>query len=366
MYSEKSSQVTLYPPKIKNTLIKTSQEKKKLNLGKIYHGPLYTAYNRKTLGSIPSSTENILYQKNNGEILRFSFNINEKEINEKETENPNKPNIKNNIILSPRFNYSNIEKEKYFPGPGQYNTNNISSFKNNDIGNYRYNGIFNFGRDEIPINLSDNNYKVGPGKYDQNLLKNHKNIYISPFNRFKKSKHEFYKKILGPGAYDVNLNFGEKYKNGISSFFQTEVNNKKNKKIIIEDNNENNNSENSPGPGSYNLTKNFIKKNYSKDNLKKYKYISDIKNEIKKKIKNDDNDDFLIVDNNDKIIIEECEHKLKDKIQKLKGFTMEKNIPRFAFPGRNKNYFPGPCYYNPKLHSGNYEFNSNEDNKWIY
>ena len=45
---------------------------------------------------------------------------------------------------------------------------------------------------------------------------------------------------------------------------------------------------------------------------------------------------------------------------------MEKNIPRFAFPGRNKNYFPGPCYYNPKLHSGNYEFNSNEDNKWIY
>ena len=40
MYSEKSSQVTLYPPKIKNTLIKTSQEKKKTKFRKNISWPI--------------------------------------------------------------------------------------------------------------------------------------------------------------------------------------------------------------------------------------------------------------------------------------------------------------------------------------
>ena len=44
---------------------------------------------------------------------------------------------------------------------------------------------------------------------------------------------------------------------------------------------------------------------------------------------------------------------------------MEKNIPRFVFPGNNKEHVPGPCYYNPKLQLNRYEFNTNDDNKWM-
>ena len=361
MFVEQGSQVTIYPPKIKPKS-SISQDFAQTNnvtkLGKIYRGPIYTAYNRKTIGSIPSSIENVLFQTNKGEILRYSYNINENDskINDNEILN-NKINIRKNNDISPRFNYSNIEKEKYYPGPGQYNTNNISSFINNNEVNYRYNGLFNYGRNEIPINVNDNNANVGPGKYNNNLLKSERNIYISPFNRFKKSKHEFYQKILGPGTYDINLNISDKYKNeNKSKIFQTEINNTKNRKIIKE-------KEISPGPGSYEISKSFLKKNNNRNNIKIYKYISDIKSSIKDNIKYDENEIDEIEYNKLKKELNEIDANMR--IKKLKGFTMEKNIPRFVFPGNNKEHVPGPCYYSPKLQLNRYEFNTNDDNKWM-
>ena len=44
--------------------------------GKLYRGPVISAYNRQSLGTIPSAVENILFQKKNGEVLKFSFSLN--------------------------------------------------------------------------------------------------------------------------------------------------------------------------------------------------------------------------------------------------------------------------------------------------
>ena len=355
MFSEQGCQVTIYPQKLQNSCSYIPQyKKKKKTRGKILNIPIINAYNRKNLGSIPSTIENILHKRNNGDIIRFSFNINEtseKEYKKKYNKNENqlfthKLNLRQ-LLLSPRFNYSDIEKEKYLPGPGQYY--NSKSTLNKD--SFRYNGIFNYGREEIPLNFSDDNNNIGPGKYEIKNIKSNRNIYISPFNRFKKTKWEFYKKILGPGAYDVNLDIGNKYKNNIkSSFFKNNFISR----------NQNKKSENVPGPGTYDLRKPLLIKNKSLDKMKS---IRDIKNDIIKKInlKNKDNKLLDNIENSDNII----EDNKKENIKKLKGFTMKKNIPRFVFPGQNTNHSPGPCYYNPILNPKHNEFNINQDNKWM-
>ena len=74
MKTNKTTQVTIYSP---NHSITTQTVGKKLRYGKLHTGPIITAFNRKTLGSIPTSIENVLFQNKNGNILKFSFNINE-------------------------------------------------------------------------------------------------------------------------------------------------------------------------------------------------------------------------------------------------------------------------------------------------
>ena len=191
MKTNKTTQVTIYSPK---HAITSNTIRKKLRYGKLYTGPISNAFNRKSLGSIPSSIENILFQNKNGDILKFSFNVNESNSKNENYKINNLSNQKlhNKKDLSSRFNYTQIEDQKYYPGPGQYQSDYLTTENNlNDNNNFRYNNIFSYGRENIPIKTkgNDDNIIIGPGRYNLDYYnKTEKNIYISQDERFKKFK----------------------------------------------------------------------------------------------------------------------------------------------------------------------------------
>ena len=77
--SNNLSNISIFSPDISvyslSTLNNVSKSYNKKS--KIYRGPTISAYNRQSLGTIPSNIENILYMKKDGDIVRYSFNIND-------------------------------------------------------------------------------------------------------------------------------------------------------------------------------------------------------------------------------------------------------------------------------------------------
>jgi hypothetical protein len=379
-----SPDVSVYSLSTLNNISKSYNKK-----SKIYRGPIISAYNRQSLGTIPSNIENILYMKKDGDIVRYSFNINDS-FNKNNNNNLNhnndskiseNSNFKSKSINSPKSNNKKVnnfpdrffdeklDNSKYSPGPGDYSNSSINSSFN--VNNFRYNNLFSYGREDIPIQ-KPNNYDNGPAKYSSNYYdlsnpNNQSNIYISPYERFKKEKKAEYIYNIGPGSYDyLNDQISIiKNKNNKSPAFC--VNSEKRpdleEKVL---NVKKNNQFQVPGPGTYNLRYPVLKKNFNclDDKINK-KEINEIKNVLS--ARNENNINEIIEEENLKNIknIENKDKPITNKFNKVKGAVIEKQIPRFSKVGEFKSFNPGPCYYNPKMKGGIQMFNINMNKKWI-
>ena len=388
--SNNLSNISIFSPDISvyslSTLNNVSKSYNKKS--KIYRGPTISAYNRQSLGTIPSNIENILYMKKDGDIVRYSFNINDtlnKNNNnnnynnndskisdnssfKSKTLNTPKLNNKKNNNFPDRFFDEKLDNSKYMPGPADYSNSSINSSFN--VNNLRYNNLFSFGREDIPIQ-KPNNYDNGPAKYLSNYYdisnqNNKSNIYISPYERFKKEKKAEYLYNIGPGSYDyLNDQISLiKNKNNKSPAFCVGINDEK--KPNLEEkvlNVKKDNKFQIPGPGTYNLRYPVLKKNFNclDDKISKSE-INEIKNSLSSR--NDNNINEIVEEEKFKNI-ENKDKPINNKFNKVKGAVIEKQIPRFSNVGEFKSFNPGPCYYNPKMKGGIQMFNINMNKKWI-
>lgn len=382
-----------------NDISKISYSKQKPNpyipkSGRIYRGPTINAYAKNSISTIPSSIETVLFKKPNfidnnpnknlftsqGDTLKVSISqnsiSNRNNLSQSSSASSiHKKKTKKEIPL--RFDYSNIEYGKYYPGPADYSPlvmNNIS-----ERNNFRYNSLFECGRENVAaLYYTDNNVLIGPGSYDVKLSQG-ANVYLSPYERFKKKKISETDRKIGPGSYNANFDIGKKDINKTSFFFKKEnsITSTNPESMFI--NTEQSQSINNIGPGTYDIESYFNRRKQKENSIEKsnkVKNFNDIKKEIKRSLekqrkplsisteptkKTDDKQykNFMNMYND---AMTDNDPKGVNKF----NHVMNSKVPRFGFnPIGKKNHLPGPCYYQPSLLKKNRNFNANINHKWI-
>ena len=269
-----------------------------------------------------------------GNTVKFSFyprNSKNNEENISETNILSRNNIKyfggegrfNNII------YRDLLNNKYYPGPGQY------EIIEEKIPNYRYKSLFNSNKNYSLIN-KDLNF-IGPGSYDCNIPKSEKYIIFGKEKKFPNyntlfpiNKDDIF---IGPGLFDIPSGFNIHNKNKLSPVFVKKTKKKLDleKKYIINDIKEEYKKEE-------NETNNIIIQK-KEDNWIKNELNKRIK-ERNKKLKNLKSNKTYDELNNFRYKIYEYSNQ-KENVNK--GFALN-NEPKFK--NYNINHVPGPCYYN--------------------
>ena len=384
-----------------NDISKISYSKQKPNpyipkSGRIYRGPTVNAYAKNSISTIPSSIETVLFKKPNfidnnpnnnlftsqGETLKVSISqnsiSNRNNLSQSSSASSiHKKKTKKEIPL--RFDYSNIEYGKYYPGPADYSPPVVNNI--NERNNFRYNSLFEFGRENVAaLYYTDNNKLIGPGSYDVKLSQG-ANVYLSPYERFKKKKISETDRKIGPGSYNANFDIGKKDINKTSFFFKKENSfPSTNPESMFINTEQSQGMNNNIGPGTYDIESYFNRRKQKENSIvevNKVKNFNDIKKEIKRSLekqkkplsisteptkeKNDDKQykNFMNMYNdgmtdNDPRSVNKFNH------------VMNSKVPRFGFnPIGKKNHLPGPCYYQPSLLKKNRNFNANINHKWI-
>lgn len=334
---------------------------KKYNYGKIYKGTNYPAYQKQSLGSIPSKYDSFLFQKKDspqkfkndkkiifqngknysyelyGNTVKFSFFPRNNKIIEYNLYDNNLKSNNNKKYFGGegRFNniiYRDLLNNKYYPGPGQYET-----FEEK-VPNYKFKSLFNSNKNYSLINKEKNN--IGPGTYNYDIPKSEKNIIFGKEKKFPNyntlfpiNKDDIY---IGPGLFDIPSGFDIHNKNKLSPVFiqNSEKKIDLEKKYILNDIND---------------TKDEYKKQENEENINIiHKKDEDwIKNELNKRIKernkkfkNHKSNKTYDELNNFRVKLYEYSNQ-KENVNK--GFALN-NEPKFK--SYNINHVPGPCYYN--------------------
>ena len=332
---------------------------KKQKYGKIFKGTNYPAYQKQSLGSIPSKYDSFLFQKHDspqkfqndkkisfqngknisyeiyGNTVKFSFYPRYKKIIE---DNLNETNLyRNNKKYfggEGRFNniiYRDLINNKYYPGPGQY------EIIEEKIPNYRYKSLFNTNKNYSLINKDLN--IIGPGSYDCNIPKSEKYIIFGKEKKFPNyntlfpiNKDDIF---IGPGLFDIPSGLIIHNKNKLSPVFIQNTKKKIDleKKYIVNEIIEKDKKE----QNEENENKIIIQKkeeDWIKNELNKR--INERNRQLKLHKSNKTYDEL----NNFRLKIYEYSNQ-KENVNK--GFALN-NEPKFK--NYNINHVPGPCYYN--------------------
>jgi hypothetical protein len=359
--------------------------------GKIIRGPISNAFNRQSLGSIPSKSEKILFKDNETEVkkgfssqcdrftqyrlresVKYSFpgpgeyqSYNLSKFVHSNPSNSTKGYSTGFTSKNERFDDLREYQEKYMPGPGEYNSKislNQDSFKKSNL---RFKSLYNTNK---MISLKVYKDNPGPGDYDPikpglflSSLDSSPNFFFkSKEGRFDKSK-ENTRNSPGPGKYFFDLNSDtSKKKDSTSYFFKNKIpkNNDPVEKILNLDKNK---KFETPGPGEYNLRMELIKdnKNHSSTSGSIY-FIND-----KKTISEYDKEKKIEVRSRDYSIQIQPQNNIYSFENSKKGIrsVFLSKSPRNAYT--KSNHVPGPSYYNPALLPERKSFNMNEDKFWI-
>lgn len=364
------------------------------NKGKLYRGSNWNAFNRENLGSIPSSTENILFQEkgsdvkkgfmsqserfndqNRNESVKFSYpgpgNYQAKStlssFNNSFSTNPSHSSRgygSGFVSTSERFDGAKEYYDKYYPGPGQYKNQRTSVSEVYNKSNIRYKSLYNTNKIKS-LKVSKDN--PGPGFYDpiiplllkkdQIFRPNH--FFVSNENRFKEGSVE--KALIpGPGRYFRNSDQTSLIKDGnkTSFFFKKEQETKidpvekhlnipKVQKFHI------------PGPGEYNLRRDLIDPATLLQS--RTPFIDERENESERK-KEKELEHTNLISNIKKENFIPFKSPFENSKKGIKS-VFESQSPKGTYV--KPNHVPGPSYYNPQIIPDKINFNCNEEKKWI-
>lgn len=357
--------------------------------GRIYKGANWTAYNRENLGSIPllsNKSENVLINNNpnrlgfNTQSDRFcklndsirlnypgpgsySIPVTTSSSTINMSTSSKKGEYDKFLEENKRFDDPKLYYEKFYPGPGKYDSKTISELA---VKNDRYKALFNH---TYAMSLKMPQDKPGPGCYDFNLDKiKYNKDYLGFESNFKSTSVRFKNKskiknlssqiqVPGPGQYFINTVDKIETDNKKSNFFFSEHTPKEenllSKYLMKRAEDSKSKTYNVPGPGSYELSK-PIGKEYKEQMF----YDNNSNNLMNKKTeKLNETDDILL-------------NKIKPKINEYYSTYKKPVKDSYCFLSKrheeiSKLHVPGPAYYSPNIQASKSNFNRNDQKLWI-
>jgi len=395
---------------------KRVNEKPIVKKGKIHKGPIYNAYNRENLGSIPGNLENILSNEKKSQIgfLSQSDRFTNSYMRESKLNIPgpgsyifsalnttsdsfhSSKGFGNGFVSScDRFNEREMYMNKHRPGPGEYKSTEKYTIANSVKNSMHYKSLYD--KKEIK-SLKIKRNLPGPGYYNPilNQAKDIENRTLSSFRsdvtRFKKNVYESKTPVPGPGNYFTENSNENKLKNSTtSSFFKlpmkkkenllgkylnevknTQDNTEHNKYNYLEDFKFNTETSNKNGKTMYNMRSGFFdekKENQSMKNLNQ-KGIFSVSNQKIPIFSQDNNINFQglkidfknniqdLADNSGEVIEDQKEDFDYNSLNSKKSYKSIFKLSPPRWTQQRSNHVPGPAYYDPIPPSIKKNFNS--------
>ena len=271
--------------------------------------------------------------------------------------------------------YQRDLNNKYYPGPGDYDTEDYLNYKKNQL---RYESLFKSKSSFSLINRNNAKYKVGPGSYNIFKIQPVKGGTFSKLKKFNSFEKKSENNNVGPGYFDLpgGIKIHERFRKNHVFMVEPEKEENLEKKyginrieIVKKDDDINKFGEYNVIPrwNERDKTKNFNNDWINKKLLTKIKEetlkgnIVDLEGNLDINNKNKKQDIYYWAKN----VMEDLKCG-KEKAMKKKGAYTFSRIPKLI---REDNNYPGPGYYQPekviKVIKTKKEFNINSGKHWI-